>query len=116
MQVEREFSESSPDPKKPRKFNLGKAGDVKRLVSQGTEPKFVGRTSEGDVIVVIPLKASNKLSRRLGEGQEFFVEEESTDGTRKPLVCHVMSKAAADSLRRMYTLASHNRRPSSDKI
>lgn len=116
MQEEREFSKSSPGPKEPRMLDLGKPDVVKRLVSQDRMPMFVGRTSEGDVIVVIPLKASNKLSRRLGEGQEFFVEEESTDGTRKPLVCHVMSKAAADSLRRMYTLASHNRRPSSDKI
>lgn len=110
MEKERKFSESSPGPKKPRKFNLGKADDVKCLVSQGTEPMFVGLTSEGDVIVVVPHNIKNKLIRRLGEGQELFVEEELEDGRREPLVRYVMSKAAADSLRRMYLLASHNRR------
>lgn len=116
MGKEREFSESSPDPEEPRTLDLGKAVVAKRLVSRGRMPVFVGRTSEGDVRVVIPHKADNKLIRRLGEGQVFVEEESITDGTRKPLVCHVMSKAAADSLRRMYILASHNRWPSPDKI
>lgn len=116
MREERKFSESSPDPKEPRTLDLGQAKAVRRLVSQDRKPLFVGRTIEGDVIVVIPHEASNRIFRRLGKGQEFSVEEEVSDGIRKPLVCHVMSKAAADSLRRMYILASHNRRiPSSSR-